>query len=55
MSQENVELVRRTIDLFNSTEIDQALDGTRDDFEMDWSRLQPAPADGHRGLEKLDL
>ena len=25
------------IDLFNAKEIEQALDGVRDDFEMDWS------------------
>jgi len=37
MSEENVELVRRTIDLFNAREIDRALDGFPDDFEMDWS------------------
>jgi ketosteroid isomerase-like protein len=37
MTQENVELVRRTIDLFNRREIDRALDGVADDFEMDWS------------------
>jgi ketosteroid isomerase-like protein len=37
MSEENVELVRRTIDLFNAREIEQALDGMHDDFVMDWS------------------
>jgi hypothetical protein len=37
MSEKNVELVRGTIDLFNAREIDQALDGVPDDFEMDWS------------------
>lgn len=37
MSQENVELVRRTTDLFNAREIEQALDGVHDDFVMDWS------------------
>jgi ketosteroid isomerase-like protein len=37
MSEANIELVRRTIDLFNAREIDQALDGVHDDFEMDWS------------------
>jgi ketosteroid isomerase-like protein len=37
MSQENIELVRRTIDLFNAREIDRALDGVPGDFEMDWS------------------
>ena len=37
MSQENVELVRRTIDLFNRKEFEQATDAVWDDFEMDWS------------------
>ncbi len=37
MSQENVELVRRTVDLFNAKRIDEALQVVRDDFEMDWS------------------
>jgi ketosteroid isomerase-like protein len=37
MSQKNVELVRRTIDLFNAREIDRALDGSARDFEVDWS------------------
>ncbi len=37
MSEANIELVRRTIDLWNATEIDQALEELADDFEMDWS------------------
>ena len=37
MSEKNVELVRRTTDLFNAREIEQALDGVHDDFVMDWS------------------
>jgi ketosteroid isomerase-like protein len=37
MSQENVELVRRTIDLWNALEVDQTLEWLADDFEMDWS------------------
>jgi hypothetical protein len=37
MSEENVELVRRTIGLFNAREIERALDLVPDDFEMDWS------------------
>ena len=37
MSEKNTELVRRTIDLFIAREVDQALDGVPDDFEMDWS------------------
>ena len=37
MAQDNVELVRRTIDLFNREEIARALDAVHDDFELDWS------------------
>jgi ketosteroid isomerase-like protein len=37
MSEENVELVRRTIALWNANETEQVLDGLADDFEMDWS------------------
>jgi len=37
MSEGNIELVRRTIDLVNATEIDRALEELADDFEMDWS------------------
>jgi len=37
MSQENIELVRRTIDLFNRKEFEQATNAVCDDFEMDWS------------------
>lgn len=37
MAQANVELVRRTIDLFNRKEIARALDAVHDDFELDWS------------------
>jgi ketosteroid isomerase-like protein len=37
MVQENVELVRRAVDLFNRKEIDQALTAMDENFEMDWS------------------
>lgn len=37
MAQDNVELVRRTIDLFNRKEIARVLDAVHDDFELDWS------------------
>jgi ketosteroid isomerase-like protein len=37
MAQENVELVRRTIDFFNRREIDRALNATDPNLEMDWS------------------
>ena len=56
MSQENVELVRRTIDLFNAKEIDQALNGVHDDFEMDWSNSIGPLKGVYRGrLEVLKL
>jgi ketosteroid isomerase-like protein len=37
MVQDNVELIRRTIDLFNRKEIARALEAVDDDFELDWS------------------
>jgi hypothetical protein len=37
MSQENVEVVRRTIDSFNTSEIDRVLGGVGDAFEIAWS------------------
>jgi ketosteroid isomerase-like protein len=53
MSEENVEVVRRTIELWNATEIDQALDGLADDVEMDWSN-SIGPLKGiYRGREGL--
>jgi ketosteroid isomerase-like protein len=56
MSQENVELVRRTIDLFNAKEIDQALERVHDDFEMDWSNSIGPLKGVYRGrLEVLAL
>lgn len=37
MSQENVEVARRAIDLWNRGEIETALDLAHEDFKMDWS------------------
>jgi hypothetical protein len=37
MPQENVDLVRRTVDLFKCREIGQALEAAHEDLEMDWS------------------
>jgi ketosteroid isomerase-like protein len=37
MAQENIDLIRRVIDLFNGKEIDRALDAMDEDVEMDWS------------------
>jgi hypothetical protein len=46
-------VVRRTIELWNATEIDQALDGLADDVEMDWSN-SIGPLKGiYRGREGL--
>ena len=36
MAESNVDLVRRTIDLFNTGEIERALAMAADDFVMDW-------------------
>ena len=37
MAQENIDLVRRTVDLFNRREIGRALEAAHEDFQMDWS------------------
>jgi ketosteroid isomerase-like protein len=37
MPEENVALVRRSIDLFNRGEVDGAMEGLHGDCEMDWS------------------
>jgi ketosteroid isomerase-like protein len=37
MSQENVELVRRAVDLINRGDLDAALEEATDDLEVDWS------------------
>ena len=56
MSEENVELVHRTIDLWNALEVDQTLDWLADDFEMDWSNsIGPLKGvyRGRKGVLKL--
>ena len=51
MSEENVEQVRRTIELWNSRDVDGALEIASDDIAMDWSN-SIGPAKGvHRGKE----
>ena len=51
MSEENVKLVRRTIELWNCRDVDAALDIAADDIAMDWSN-SIGPAKGvHRGKE----
>src|SRR4051794_38970039 len=47
MSQENVELLRRTVDAINRGDIDGALKDAADDFEVDWSN---AIGPGRRGV-----
>jgi ketosteroid isomerase-like protein len=51
MSQENVEIVRRTIELWSRGDVDGALKLAGDDFVMDWSN-SIGPAKGiYRGKE----
>ncbi len=53
MAQENVELVRRGLDLVNRGDIEGALELLGDDFEMDWSN-SIGPAKGtYRGREQI--
>ncbi len=37
MSQENVDLVRRVLGLFNLRDVDGAMEAAHEDVEMDWS------------------
>ena len=53
MSQENVELVRRTVDLFNRREISRALEAAHEDFEMDWSNSIGPLKGVYRGREAV--
>src|SRR3954471_19516807 len=53
MSQENAELVRRTIGWFNRREIEQALESVRDDFEMDWSNSIGPLKGVYRGRQEV--
>ena len=52
MSQENVELVRRTIDALNRREIDQAAEAAHGDFEADWSNSIAPHGGVYRGRER---
>ncbi len=52
MSQENVELVRRTIDALNRREIDQAVEVAHEDFEADWSNSIAPHGGFYRGRER---
>src|SRR3954470_18306529 len=53
MSQENVEIVRVTIDLFNAGQIDQALERVSDEFEMDWSNSLGPLKGIYRGRQRV--
>jgi ketosteroid isomerase-like protein len=53
MSQENLEHVRRTIELWNRRDVDGALEIAADDIAMDWSN-SIGPAKGvHRGKDEV--
>ena len=53
MSQENVEIVRRSFDAVNRGDVDGALEPTADDFVMDWSN-SIGPARGvYRGKAQV--
>jgi ketosteroid isomerase-like protein len=47
MSQENVKLLRRTVEAINRGDIDGALENAADDFEVDWSN---AIGPGRKGI-----
>ena len=51
MSQENVEIVRRAIDVFNERNLDAALRDVDPDVVLDWSRSRGVRAGIHRGHE----
>src|SRR4051794_37671352 len=51
MSQENVEIVRRTIDAFNRRDLDGAMRDTDAEVELDWSRSRGLQAGVYRGQE----
>ena len=53
MAQENAELVRRTLAFWNRGEIGRALDGTTDDFEVDWSNSIGPLRGVYRGREEV--
>jgi ketosteroid isomerase-like protein len=53
MAQENIELVRRTIDLFNRKELDRALDLADRDLEIDWSNSIGPLRGVYRGRQQV--
>ena len=53
MAEGNVEIVRRTVDLWNRRDIEGALAGTHEDFEMDWSNSIGPLKGVYRGREEV--
>ena len=52
MSQENVEIVRETIDSLNRRDLDRAVAVAHEDFEADWSNSIGPHGGVHRGREQ---
>ena len=53
MSQENVEIVCRAIDLVNGGELRRAIEGTDEAFEMDWSDSIGPVSGVYRGRDQV--
>jgi ketosteroid isomerase-like protein len=53
MAQENIEVVRRTIDLFNRNEVDRVLDTADRNLEMDWSNSIGPLRGVYRGRQEV--
>ena len=53
MSQENVEIVCRAIDLVNEGELRRAIEGTDEAFEMDWSDSIGPVSGVYRGRDQV--
>jgi ketosteroid isomerase-like protein len=53
MSQENVEVVRRTIDAFNQRDVDGMVRDWHSEIEVDWSRSRGPEAGIYHGQEAV--
>ena len=53
MSQENVELVRRSIDAYNRRDLDALRELNTDDVELDWSASRGLEARVYHGWEEV--
>jgi ketosteroid isomerase-like protein len=51
MSEENVELVKRSVEAYRRGDIDACLEGLGDDVELDFSRVRGPYRGVHRGRE----